>query len=144
MTSISQLRLTAFVPSVLSGEPKRVAKPRGNHYSSFRSSLLLSTLAALSFWMENACPAMAATSSAQFQVGITIGKARGAAPRSSSLNVSRYTAGAAGISLKRAGFRAFRFLVESDGVYWFETLDGDVPLWISVSTTTGSIIDVIR
>ncbi|MBC8038533.1 MAG: hypothetical protein H7X89_15080 [Rhizobiales bacterium] len=86
-------------------------------------------------------PTLAGQASASFQAGITIG---GNGSRSTvAAPVKRYTWGAAGISVNRAGFNDPRRIERSDTLYWFKAKRGGDSFRIAVSISSGAIVKVM-
>jgi hypothetical protein len=109
-----------------------------------RATVLRLVVVALAFWMENAFPVWAGTTSASFQVGITIGGSGHAATASATTTDVRYTQGAARLTLLREGYTDATFVTQSGGSYIFASNDGSGALQLAVSTTTGELLAITR
>jgi hypothetical protein len=89
-------------------------------------------------------PAEAGQTSASFQVGVTIvGPGHPAKAKAAARRALRYTWGAAGVSVAKAGFQSARKLKAEGEVYWFAARRGGQAYRVAVSQASGAIVKVM-
>lgn len=97
---------------------------------------------AVALLTTNTHDALAATSTASFQVGITIGGPQFVRSKVTAPRKPRYTWGAAEISLRREGYTVSRRLSKSGDLYWFEAENSEGRVQAAVSVTSGEIVSL--
>ena len=125
------------------GEAIDLARKQPHATSAVGSTILRSAVVVFAFCLGTAYPAMAAESSGNIQVGVTIGGNHSALAKILAEKPKNYTWGAAEISLKREGFTPKKHLSVSGNIYWFEATLAGRREQIGVSRATGEIVRVM-
>ena len=140
MPSRNQLRSPADISATRLGRPRHMALTlRLARVAAFTIVVQFASVA-VALLTINTHDALAATNTASFQVGITIGGPQSVRPKVNAPRKPRYTWGAAEISLRRGGFTVLGRLSKSGDFYWFEAENSEGQVRAAVSVTSGEIV----